>query len=299
MVNKKIFQHFYFCLTTNLVILCLVVFNTGFSQNDFFVPNSYQSNLSNEIQNPSLVKAPTKYTIGLSYQGRTGLFKNVNTAWLTADYRIGNEEDSRNSFISLDIVNEKINGFINVNRLYLGYVNTIQLKEKVSLSAGINIGTYNYWVKSNNISTGQSSLAMDGNVGLVLKANKTSVGAAVAQFPSSKFFIMTTENRLKRFGQLNVGQELDVTEELTFSLSGYYFVDRDDQLWQAVTKMNYASLLFAEASYLDGTGLSVTLGIEKIKVEDYSIQFAFTSLVIKSETTASSGQRYQVSLSVR
>ena len=284
-------------VNTCVLILLNLSFTRG-QQRDYYLPLSYESTSSTSIHNPSLINLEKDWKVQAIFQGRTGSFSNVYNAGLKADIKVNDIASDHESILGLNILNEKENGFISKTRAHLAYVRRQKLAEEMFLSLGTYLGVYNFLLKSSNVVEGASALTIDGDVGINMEIRNSAFGAGIAQMFNSTFVLISTENKLKRYYQLHVIQKIDFSPDYAAELGGFYFLNREDAMYQGFLKVTYAQKFFAEADYIDNRGLTMTLGAEMNLQQERKFALSFSSILLADRTLRSSAARYQLVLSI-
>lgn len=261
--------------------------------NSFFVPSSYEKKSFTEIINPSTLFEHDENFLQTSFQGRTGKFSNIYKTWLSGGLFLPSKSKNVTSLLSLQLLNEKYNGFINQTRGYLGYTLKRTLSYKSSLSVGLNLGSYTYFLKGTKIVAGASPTTLDGNIGLTYQINKTYIGGSIAQFPNSEFIITTTINQLKRFYQFYLLQKIRFNLDWELTLSLQYFHKHLITKHQTSASLSYKDILFLESNYIDNIGLSTGVGITGQVTEKRKLHLAFYHMSIAEKSIRSRSTRYQ------
>lgn len=264
----------------------------------YYLPLSYESSVTTEFQNPSLIHLQNEWLLKGTFQGRTGNFSDVYKIWLTGAVKLNEATSKHSSILSGTFINEKENGFIGKTRGHLGYVRKQQLSEDFSLALGTTFGFYNFLLKSSNVVEGASAWAIDGNAGLDMTYKKTSLGFGVAQMFNSSLVLISTRNRLSRYSQLNLKQAFQFNHEFSGAIGGYYFLSREDVNYQGFAQMNYLNKFFLEADYLDNNGLTMTLAFQLQYEQQTNLKLSFSSILLADRLLRNSAARYQIMLSI-
>lgn len=270
-----------------------------FGQSDytFFHPLSLNAENSAYFQNPTSLPVSKLY-LSLDYQGRIGLFKNVNTAWVIAGYSFGDSLSSKSDILSLGIVNEKENGYINRSRLLFSYSRKQPLTDRTFIKAGVGLGFYSFSIKSSNTSAGASVFLPDGSLGIDIQSANHELGMGVAQIFNNEFVLLEVPNLLKRYFQVHYRYHLELTPFTTWNLAGYYFPLRDAQVFQAETSLNIDRYGYTGLNYTDITGLSASAGIKISQSEQWKYLLGFTWRFFGPDVPVQSG-KYEIRLLVK
>lgn len=283
----------FIALALQAISLC----SLGQSDYTFFHPLSLNAENSAFFQNPTSIPIQKVY-VSLDYQGRIGLFKNVNTVWGIAGYSFGDSLSSKSDIFSLGIVNEKENGYINRSRLLFSYTRKQPLTDRTFIKAGIALGFYSFTIKSSNTSPGASVFLPDGSLGVDLQSTNHELGFGVAQIFNNEFVLLEVPNLLKRYFQLHYRYQLELSPFTTWKLAGYYFPLRDSQIFQAETSFQLDQYGYAGLNYTDITGLSASAGINLARSEHWKYNLGFTWRILGSDVPVQSG-KYEIRLLVR
>src|SRR5690606_19016472 len=116
----------------------------------------------------SSVQLISSYFIGLP--GSVGLnFLNLN-------FEIGNKDKKGSHLPGLTVHSEFETNLLRRTRVYGRYSYSTYLASTIKVSAGINIGFLNYFIRSTNSSAGVSAFVPDASSGLWVQGRKFNVG---------------------------------------------------------------------------------------------------------------------------
>lgn len=280
-----------------LALQAISLYSIGQSDYTFFHPLSLNAENSAFFQNPTSISIQKVY-LSLDYQGRIGLFKDVNTVWAVGAYSFGDSLSNKSDILAAGFVNEKENGYINRSRFILSYIRKQPLTDRTFIKAGVGLGFYSFVYKPSNTSPGASVFLPDGSLGVDIQSTNHEIGLGVSQIFNNEFVLLEASNFLKRYFQVHYRYSVDLSPFSSWQLAGYYFPLRDLQQYQLETSLNIDRYGYLGLNYTDIAGLSASAGIKIIRSSSWKYLLGFTWRLIGPNVPVQAS-KYEIRLLVR
>jgi type IX secretion system PorP/SprF family membrane protein len=206
-------------------------------------PDILSFTLYNEaLLNPGYISEEGRSDLFFGQKFQTGALKDVSSSFFSAD-RTFRKESGGAQALRLMFFNEKQGPYISKPRGYLNYAYQIPLKENLQLFAGAIMGIAGAYYSVPGSSGNQATTLPDGGIGLGIKSDRFSVGAAALQMFNSAAQPYTATLVLGRYYHMHARYELPLgldwkvksqvlwrhlpaTEDQVYVLASLAYVDR-------------------------------------------------------------------------
>lgn len=248
--------------------------------------------------NPASIGKDSSIELSTGNKSLTGAFSGVRTFYAYGHAQLNARKKNKSRHvIGLTFINDKEGSFINRNRVALQYTFHLPISRKSMLSAGASAGFINYSYKASNISAGGSAYAPNADIGLWLHRPRFNIGVSGNQLLASKLTPIDETYTIER--------HYNLTADKTFLLGPYLsltpaFIFRwyDKEYYTA----DLALILLIQdnvttaVGYKYDKGLSVSGGLEDIKLSQHALKMMFSYFFPIGEVNNYNPQAYELSL---
>ncbi len=255
--------HFFRFILLAALILCNVI--AGYTQEVRYpflfeqLPQSFGNN------NPAFESRADPLSLRIGYNGLNALSSNIYTVYATGYATLNRKVQTKSHQPFINVLSDHEGLYIGRNRVYGGYRYIQKLSNNWSLSGGASVGIVSHNIKGNIAVGGTSSSALDGNLGVVLKAKKSKIGISVNQFLNNELELYSTKTELLRHYGVYVQHKEEVTPDFLIELNAYSRLTSKAQNEYIIGVNVYHNELLAGFTYRRGFGLITMLGIERIQ----------------------------------
>jgi hypothetical protein len=194
-----------------------------------------------------------------------GLFENIGVNYASLSYTLPSTKLYRQKqAIGANFIHEFDGEFLNRTRMNFLYSIKTRLDSTTYLSAGINLGSFNYFVKSSNTHVGSSVWLLDGNLGVWLQGAQYNVGFAYNQFTNSKATLYVKPYRLTGFYVFNADYTFVLHPKFKCLVGGVAkLYDHDSQV-DLFGMLKYSEHLMGGVNYKVNQGVACIFGVNNL-----------------------------------
>lgn len=239
-IRKQHFYYFSYFRAMRIVVLtvylCWLIVPSR-AQISSLYPDQFSSFFYNKsFINPAYFPENGESEILLQSKLRSGIHSDISTFGASIQKTFGDENRQLHS-VRVSLFNEKEGPYISTPRGYVSYGININIKDDLSLAAGVSLGMVN--PNYNTPSRAVSTIIIDGAAGAILRYKQTQIGLSCNQlfnnastdnraFNLSRFYGLYIDQSFKVSPFLNLkGQVLilyytDIPTQFNGAISGYY-----------------------------------------------------------------------------
>ncbi|MFT4661448.1 MAG: type IX secretion system PorP/SprF family membrane protein [Patiriisocius sp.] len=248
----------------SLFLLLFICSHVGFSQIDE-LPIHFGQFFNNPQINPAQAGSEGDFEFSLGTKQNSGVFSGVKTSYASFNSRIL-KRDRNFHVLGIHFNNDREGDVIRRNRTFLSYSRHLAISEKWMLAAGLNVGLYNFTIKSNPVTGGANSVTEDFGVGLHLYSNSQYLSFSVNQLNGGEVQPLEQIIRLEPIYNLRYSHDIllnasMVIRPLAFVRYADLNRDQDDIRGGMGLKFALKSLVNFGASYEAKEGTHFFLGL--------------------------------------
>ena len=144
------------------------------------LPIQFGQFFNNPQINPAHGGSEGNIELSLGTKQNAGVFSGVKTSYVSSNFRFMKKDDNFH-VIGLHFNNDREGLVIRRNRTSLSYSKHLRLSDNFMLASGINIGLYNFIIKSNPVTGGTNATTEDFSAGLHLYNDNKYLSLSVNQ----------------------------------------------------------------------------------------------------------------------
>ena len=264
-------------LKTGLLCLGLLLQVTPLlSQNEVLrLPLQYgQFYSSYPLYNPASMGVLSSIQMDAGTQLLTGPWSNIYNFYAHGEVQLTPERRNRNlsnHILGFNFNGDKEGDLLSRSRFYLQYAVHVNLKEKLTLSAGASIGFMSFVIAGSPVSGGGADTDLDLNLGMWLYGDRYQTGISVNQLPQSEVTPLAEVSKLTRYWNVTGEYRFDLSYQTTLISSGllrWVPAQNDLTVFDLHARILLKSLVSAGASYRYRRGLGFLVGLENIRLRD-------------------------------
>lgn len=253
---------------------------------------------TNALINPASIGKDSTIELSTGNKSLTGAFSGVRTFYAYGHAQLNARKKNKSRHvIGLTFINDKEGSFINRNRASLQYAFHLPISKKTILSAGASAGFINYSYKASNISAGGSAYAPNADIGLWLHRPNFNIGVSGNQIIGSKLTPIDETYIIERHYNLTADKTVALGPYISLT-PAFIFRWYDEEYYNA----DLALILLvqdnvtAAVGYKYDKGVSVSGGLEDIKLGQHALKMMFSYYFPIGEVTSYDPQAYELSL---
>jgi len=206
-------------------LLCVLIAQFGYAQHSGIYPLSLLKLKDNYIlDNPAAAVLAETPDIKLITSHYTGLGGKVGLNFLNINIPLQNKAKTSSHFPGVMIHSEFETAILKRTRVYFRYSYNRNLTASTKISAGIQAGLFNYFVRSSKSSAGTSLIAPDAALGIWLHSGKMNIGLSSDQIFDALIKPINALYALNRYfvllGDYKIFTSVDY--ELRAAIKGFY-----------------------------------------------------------------------------
>lgn len=252
--------------------------------------------------NPIQLREAIDYQFSLGHRRNGQQFAGVNTSLFSGQMKLGQEGKSGFHEVGLHLISDREGFVIRRNRLGAKYARHQRISSNYMLAAGMYLGTMNYAIKSNDVTGGFSSYALDGIISLKLYNEKTAIGFSINQVTNARITPVNSEIILPRHLNAFIQHRFVANDHFTFIPSLYSrYIGQQTRLHNEFSLAGGLRMLIRNkfmAGFNSETkqGSYVLLGIENIAFTKSVMSLNLAYFIPNRNAIAGNVQRFEVFL---
>ena len=276
------------------ILFCL----TALSQSRLEYPIVHTNlDAQNALFNPAYVLTTDSFrtTFNLSYEGRTGIQKNVKNSFFQLETVL---PKTRNHIVGINYIRYQSSKIIGRNRLNVNYKYRINFSKSQTMSFGTSLGIYNLSIADNPTGITGSSTVPDVNVGIVYQRKTLKLGGAVNQLLNQEVRPLKNAYLLNRYYSFIALYDLPLDKQDAFiRFHGLYnLFDKENDISSAISYY-FRNKYGVGLGYRNFQGVSILLNMRGIKLEkSHELNLSFSASLISLNSLS---REYQINLIYR
>ncbi|MDF2454398.1 MAG: hypothetical protein K0R51_391 [Cytophagaceae bacterium] len=253
---------------------------------------------TNALINAASIGKDSAIELSTGNQSLTGAFSGVRTFYAYGHAQLNARKKNKSRHvIGLTFINDKEGSFINRNRATLQYAFHLPISRKSILSAGASAGFINYSYKASNISAGGSAYAPNADIGLWLHRARFNIGISGNQLLASKLTPIDETYTIERHYNLTADKTVALGPYLSLTPAFIFrWFDKDYYNADLALIIVIQDNVTAAVGYKYNKGLSVSGGLEDIKLSQHVLKMMFSYYFPVGEVSNYNPQAYELSL---
>jgi len=275
------------------IILFLTLSFWGYGQNRIEFPlvsNNFSPNLL--IFQPAAIKfsSNSKSVFAASYDGRTGIQKNIKNSYIRFETRKNNK---RGHHFGATFLRYQSSSFISRNRFHLNYKYRLPLDTVNSIVLGTTIGLYNFFIGDNPSNVSGSSTVPDANIGFSFYGKSIQAGFSINQFLNNDIRPLENSYLLERYFSFFASYKKYIGLSSSVEFHSLYNALSTQSDLSIETTYTYKKKFGIGLSYRNFRGLALLLKVNNIQLQKSLLDIHLSSSVISNNSL---GLQYQINL---
>lgn len=280
--------------------LLLCVFSTNAQQVASIIPPDISQNpYYLAARNPSFLcqDIDSGYVINSAYLGYTGIRSPNNLTYISLSGILKSKNRTQKNIVGFHLNNQVTGKFFRVLRLYGDYKYEMLLRQDLKLAAAISIGVFNSRVFGAQYTSGSSTFALDGNIGINLSSKRSEFGLSIIQLFNNKTEFDDTPSKLERHGFLYFSYDLAPMSIINYNVftSYSYIPSLISQLNIGITALYHKKVgVQFIGSYPKGGDLGLI--IRKISLYKGFLDFGISYNLLSTNQIVPGSHHYEITL---
>lgn len=226
--------------------------------------------------NPAHYNPTTKILGFLGTERYTGVKKNIQQNIIGTQLNLLNKKDLHQS-LGLTVLQEQKGSYIRYNRIKFNYLISKKISNDLFIASGINLGWFNYLIKTNPTGYQNSYSTPILDLGLKMYYKKSSIGFSINQGLNSVLNLPTTQHQLHRYITIDAMHKINIRDDIKLNLTAnaFWYTQQINQ-YRIGTTVVYREQLLGGVNYISRLGMYVEIGyLYKINNHEGNLNFNY------------------------